>query len=138
MHAQVQGDVVRAEGLGHSLVLEFDLGLGHSGISAAVIGEVDNAVANALVRTQLPVVVVGSDDVNVVTCCEATRRRNEGGHHFLFRDRHCDDAWVEAKFVWIPLVFHLEVSEIKRQSWSKLKSSTVFSLHSGIDAVFKC
>lgn len=107
VHSQIQGDVVRAKGLGQSLVLELDLGLGHSWISAIVIGKVDNTVANALVLTELPVVVVGGDYVNVITCCDAAGRRNEGGHHFLFRDRYCDDAWVEANFVWGPLVFHL-------------------------------
>lgn len=116
VHSQIQGDVVRAKGLGQSLVLELDLGFGDGGIPAIVIGKVDNTVANALVLAELPVVVVGSDYVNVVTCCEATGRRTEGGHHFLFRDRYCDDPWVEANFVWSPLVFHLKVNNIKTQS----------------------
>lgn len=116
VHSQIQGDVVRAKGLGQSLVLELDLGLRYSWISAIVIGKVDNAVANAFVCTELPVVVVGRDYVNVITWCEATGRRNEGGDHFLFRDRYGDDAWMEANFVWSPLVFHLKVNNIKTQS----------------------
>lgn len=102
VHAQIQGDVVRAEGLGEGLVLELDLGLRHGGVSAVVVGEVDDPVADSLGGTELPVVVVAEDDVGVVAGRQAAGWRQEGGDQFLFRDGSGDDGWMEANFVWSP------------------------------------
>lgn len=90
-------------------MLELDLGLRHGGVSAIVIGEVDDPVANSLGGTELPVVVVAEDDVGVVAGCQATWWWQERGDQFLFRDRTGDDGWMEANFVWSPKLFHLKV-----------------------------
>lgn len=106
---QIQTDVVRAKSLSQSPVLEVDLGCGHSGVVTIVVGEVDNAVANSLVCTKLPVVVVAKDDVGVVARCETAGWRKEGRDKLWFRDRSGDDGWMKANFVWGPQLFHLKV-----------------------------
>lgn len=95
-------------------MLELDLGFRHNGVSAIVIGKVDDTVANALGGTELPVVVVARDYVDVVTRRKATGRREVRGDDFLFRDRCGDDGWMEASFVGGPYLFHLKVNITKK------------------------
>lgn len=98
---QIQSNVIRAEGLSQSLVLELNLGFGHRGVSTIIVGEVDNPVANSLGCSELPVVVVSRDDIYIVTGCKATGWWREGGDKFWLRDRTGDDGWMMV-FVWSP------------------------------------
>lgn len=82
--------------------MELDLGLRHCGVSAIVIGEVDDPIANPLGSTELPVVVVAQNDVGVVAGCQATWWRQERGDKFLFRDWSGDNSWMESSFMWTP------------------------------------
>lgn len=106
--AQIQGDVVRVEGFGQSMVLELDLSRCHCWVSTVIVGEVDNAVAKLLGGTELPVVVVTEDDVCVVAGREATRWRQERRDKFWFGDRSGDDDRMKASFMWGPQFFHLK------------------------------
>lgn len=108
VHAEIKSDVIWPKSLGQSVVLELDLGFRHSGLPTIIVAEVDDAIANALVGAQLPVVVVTRDDVSVITRGQATRRGQVWGNNFWFRHRSGDNSWVESSFVWSPNLVHLK------------------------------
>lgn len=108
VYIEIKSDVIWLKSLHQSVVLELDLGFGHSGVSTIIVGKVDNAIADAFAGAQLPVVVVTGDDVSVITRGQAAGRGQVWGNHFCFRDRSGDNRWVESSFVWSPNLFHLQ------------------------------
>lgn len=114
VHLEIKRDVIWPKSLGQSAVLELDLGFRHSGVSTVIVAKVDNAIANALVGTQLPVVVVPRDDVGVITEGQATGRGQVWGNNFWFGNRGGDNSWVESSFVWSPKLFHLKDQDKSR------------------------
>lgn len=108
VHGQIQGDVVRPEGFVQSLMLDQNLQGVHRWVSAVVVSEVDNTVADSFGGTELPVVIVAGDDVYIVALSHATRWRQEGRHKLLFRNRSRNHTWMKAHFIWSPKSFDLK------------------------------
>lgn len=108
VHTEIKSNVIWPKSLGQSAVLELDLALRHRGVPTIIVAKVDNAIANALVVAELPVIVVTGDYVSVITGGQATGRGQVWGNHFRFRDRSGDNSWVESSFVWSPNLFHLK------------------------------
>lgn len=133
VHAEIKSDVIWPKSIGQCAVLELDLALGHSGAPTIIVAKVDNAIANALVGAQLPVVVVTGDDVSVITGGQATGRGQVWGNHFRFRDRGGDNSWVESSFVWSPDLLHL-----KDQNKLRAEQQSLHQMSQDISADSKC
>ena len=105
VHAELQGEVVRAEGLHQGSVLPLDLDGRDGGAASVVVANIDNAVVDALLRAELPMLAVAQDNVFVVADGQAAQRGQEGRDELTLRDGNGQHSRVMPFLVGHPPLF---------------------------------
>lgn len=107
VNAELQCDIVRTEGIFQRLVLELDLLQRDCWVSAVILTDVHDAVTEALLGSQLPMLVITEGNVGIVTHSHAAWRRQKWRHELSFWDGKSHNDWVVTVFVGHPLILDL-------------------------------